>query len=61
MAEVPFVCRCIRWDRVHHCCGIVSCPRWAHMPAGMMGVIPSDIRAGLLELFYGVYEKDPDR
>lgn len=28
---------------------------------GMMGVIPSDIRSGLLELFYGVYEKDPDR
>jgi hypothetical protein len=28
---------------------------------GMMGRIPSDIRGGLLELFYGVYEKDPDR
>lgn len=28
---------------------------------GMMGEIPKDIRAGLLELFYGVYEKDPDR
>ena len=28
---------------------------------GMMGVIPSDIRSGLLELFYGVYEKDSDR
>ena len=25
--------------------------------AGMMGTIPSDIRSGLLELFYGVYEK----
>ena len=24
---------------------------------GMVGTIPSDIRAGLLELFYGVYEK----
>lgn len=29
--------------------------------AGMMGTIPSDVRSGLLELFYGVYEKDPDR
>ncbi len=28
---------------------------------GMMGAIPSDVRSGLLELFYGVYEKDPDR
>ena len=28
---------------------------------GMMGVIPSDIRSGLLELFYGVYEKNSDR
>lgn len=28
---------------------------------GMMGTIPSDIRSGLLELFYGVYEKDSDR
>lgn len=28
---------------------------------GMMGTIPSDIRSGLLELFYGVYEKDADR
>ena len=27
------------------------------MSAGMMGTIPSDIRSGLLELFYGVYEK----
>lgn len=29
--------------------------------AGMMGTIPSDVRGGLLELFYGVYQKDPDR
>jgi hypothetical protein len=29
--------------------------------AGMMGTIPTDVRSGLLELFYGVYEKDPDR
>lgn len=28
---------------------------------GMMGEIPSDVRSGLLELFYGVYEKDPHR
>lgn len=28
---------------------------------GMMGTIPNDIRGGLLDLFYGVYEKDPDR
>ena len=28
---------------------------------GMMGQIPSDVRGGLLELFYGVYQKDPDR
>lgn len=27
----------------------------------MMGTIPGDVRAGLLELFYGVYQKDPDR
>lgn len=27
----------------------------------MMGTIPSGVRSGLLELFYGVYEKDPDR
>lgn len=31
------------------------------LAAGMMGTIPSDVRSGLLELFYGVYEKDPDR
>lgn len=29
--------------------------------AGMMGTIPSDVRSGLMELFYGVYQKDPDR
>jgi len=28
---------------------------------GMMGTIPGDVRAGLLDLFYGVYQKDPDR
>lgn len=28
---------------------------------GMMGQIPTDVRSGLLELFYGVYQKDPDR
>ncbi|KAL6785821.1 AKC4 [Auxenochlorella protothecoides x Auxenochlorella symbiontica] len=28
---------------------------------GMMGSIPGDVRGGLLELFYGVYEKDADR
>jgi predicted unusual protein kinase regulating ubiquinone biosynthesis (AarF/ABC1/UbiB family) len=28
---------------------------------GMMGTIPTDVRSGLLELFYGVYQKDPDR
>ncbi|KAK1277561.1 hypothetical protein QJS04_geneDACA020189 [Acorus gramineus] len=28
---------------------------------GMMGSISSNIREGLLEAFYGVYEKDPDR
>ena len=28
---------------------------------GMMGTIPGDVREGLLELFYGVYQKDPDR
>ncbi|KAL4421257.1 hypothetical protein ABPG75_010548 [Micractinium tetrahymenae] len=28
---------------------------------GMMGSIPQDIRGGLLELFYGVYEKDSDK
>ena len=27
----------------------------------MMGSIPNDVRGGLLELFYGVYEQDPDR
>lgn len=26
-----------------------------------MGTIPSDVRSGLLELFYGVYQKDPDQ
>ena len=31
--------------------------RWKCWLAGMMGTIPSDIRSGLLELFYGVYEK----
>lgn len=31
------------------------------MHVGMMGSIPNDVRGGLLELFYGVYEKDPDR
>ena len=30
-------------------------------PCCLQGVIPSDIRAGLLELFYGVYQKDPDK
>ena len=33
----------------------------AVMCAGMMGTIPSDIRSGLLELFYGVYEKVQSR
>ncbi|CAL9086536.1 unnamed protein product [Musa acuminata var. zebrina] len=28
---------------------------------GMMGSISSNIREGLLEAFYGIYEKDPDR
>lgn len=28
---------------------------------GMMGSICSDIREGLVETFYGVYEKDPDK
>lgn len=28
---------------------------------GMMGSIPGDVRSGLMELFYGVYEKDADR
>uniref|UniRef100_A0A1D1XES6 Uncharacterized protein sll1770 n=1 Tax=Anthurium amnicola TaxID=1678845 RepID=A0A1D1XES6_9ARAE len=28
---------------------------------GMMGSISSNIRGGLLETFYGVYEKDPDK
>jgi hypothetical protein len=31
------------------------------MLTGMMGTIPSDVRSGLLELFYAVYEKNPDR
>lgn len=28
---------------------------------GMMGSIPGDVRGGLLQLFYGVYEKDAER
>ncbi|KIZ00621.1 Uncharacterized protein MNEG_7339 [Monoraphidium neglectum] len=28
---------------------------------GMMGRIPGDVRGGLMELFYGVYNKDADR
>lgn len=28
---------------------------------GMMGSIPGGVRGGLMELFYGVYEKDADR
>ncbi len=27
----------------------------------MMGRIPGDVRGGLLELFYGVYNRDSDR
>jgi predicted unusual protein kinase regulating ubiquinone biosynthesis (AarF/ABC1/UbiB family) len=27
----------------------------------MMGRIPGDVRGGLMELFYGVYNKDADR
>jgi hypothetical protein len=27
----------------------------------MMGSIPGDVRGGLMELFYGVYNRDPDR
>lgn len=27
----------------------------------MMGSIPGGVRGGLMELFYGVYEKDADR
>ena len=27
----------------------------------MMGRLPNGVRDGLLELFYGVYDKDPDR
>eukprot|EP01025_Chloroclados_australasicus_P030844 TRINITY_DN31030_c0_g2_i1.p1 TRINITY_DN31030_c0_g2~~TRINITY_DN31030_c0_g2_i1.p1 ORF type:complete len:772 (-),score=97.13 TRINITY_DN31030_c0_g2_i1:306-2621(-) len=28
---------------------------------GMMGRIPGQVKVGLLDLFYGVYQKDPDR
>ena len=28
---------------------------------GMMGTIPGDVRGGLLELFYGVYNKNADK
>jgi predicted unusual protein kinase regulating ubiquinone biosynthesis (AarF/ABC1/UbiB family) len=28
---------------------------------GMMGSIPGGVRGGLMELFYGVYERDADR
>jgi hypothetical protein len=28
---------------------------------GMMGSIPGGVRGGLMELFYGVYEKDADK
>ena len=28
---------------------------------GMMGRIPNNVREGLFGLFYGVYEKNPDR
>ena len=34
--------------------------RLVYYDFGMMGTIPSDIREGLLDLFYGVYQKDPD-
>jgi predicted unusual protein kinase regulating ubiquinone biosynthesis (AarF/ABC1/UbiB family) len=27
----------------------------------MMGSIPNGVRGGLMDLFYGVYNKDPDR
>jgi len=28
---------------------------------GMVGRLPNDVRGGLLELFYGIYQKDSDR
>lgn len=28
---------------------------------GMMGTIPGDVRSGLMDLFYGVYERDAER
>lgn len=28
---------------------------------GMMGRIPNKVREGLFDLFYGVYDKNPDR
>ena len=31
--------------------------RLVYYDFGMMGTIPGDVRAGLLELFYGVYQK----
>eukprot|EP00879_Flechtneria_rotunda_P032356 GHRR01035548.1.p1 GENE.GHRR01035548.1~~GHRR01035548.1.p1 ORF type:complete len:620 (+),score=233.11 GHRR01035548.1:197-2056(+) len=35
--------------------------RLVYYDFGMMGSIPGNVRGGLLELFYGVYEKDADR
>jgi len=43
------------------CLPSVKLPQHGMQTAGMMGTIPSDVRSGLLELFYGVYQKDPDR
>lgn len=28
---------------------------------GMMGGIPTTVKDGLLDLFYGVYQRDPDK
>lgn len=38
-----------------------STGRLIYYDFGMMGAIPGGVRGGLMELFYGVYEKDADR
>lgn len=42
-------------------CCVFSCLWPPPDDFGMMGSIPGGVRGGLMELFYGVYERDADR
>lgn len=57
---------------MHCCCAVIADPhpgnvavdaqgRLIYYDFGMTGSIPGGVKGGLMELFYGVYERDADR